>query len=122
LTSKSGIDSGTWSARAAREAIESFDHRLRAGADAVVARQIHPAHGSRGIDQELRRPGDDLLGVRLVPEIIQIDGLGLGIAEDGEGPADLGDVLAEGGRGIGADRDQLDAAGFELGKVLLETP
>jgi hypothetical protein len=55
-------------------------------------------------------------------KVIAADDLGLRVAQDGERPAGLREVLARGRGRIDADRDGPDAAGLEFGEPFLETP
>jgi len=55
-------------------------------------------------------------------DAIAPDDGGVGVAQEGVGPAGLREVLARRLRRIGADRDRPDAARQEVGKLLLETP
>jgi len=55
-------------------------------------------------------------------KVIAADDLGLRVAQEGERPAGLREVLARGLGGIDADRDRPDAASLEFGEPFLETP
>jgi len=55
-------------------------------------------------------------------KVVPADGLGLRVAQEGERPAGLREVLARGLGGINADRDGPDAASLEFGEPFLETP
>jgi hypothetical protein len=104
-------------------AVERLQHRLGPRAHAVVVRQVPPADGAGGVDQELGRAGDagGNSFLRLV-EVVAMEDLGFFIAQEGIGPARLREVLAQGGGRIGADGDDTDAALVEVWKALLETP
>ena len=106
-----------------RQAVERLQHRLGPGAHAVVVRQVPPANGAGGVDQEFGGAGDaggDAF-LRLV-EVVAMEDLGFLVAQEGVGPARLREVGAQGRGRIGADGDDADAALFEVRKVLLETP
>jgi hypothetical protein len=51
-----------------------------------------------------------------------MEDFGFLIAQEGVGPAGLGQMVAGRRRRIGADRDDADAALLEFGEALLETP
>jgi hypothetical protein len=55
-------------------------------------------------------------------KIVATDGLGLRVAQEGERPAGLREVLARGLGRVDADRDGPDAASLEFGEPFLETP
>jgi hypothetical protein len=55
-------------------------------------------------------------------EVVTTEDFGFLVAQEGVGPAGLGQVLAGRRRRIGADRDDADAALLEFWEALLETP
>jgi hypothetical protein len=104
------------------QTVKNLEHGLRAGTDPVIVGEVDPAHGAGRIDQDLGRPGDGLALGGLVNQSVAAQNFRLRVAQEGEGPAGLGEVRAELFRRVGADRDRPDAAPGEFRKLLVETP
>jgi hypothetical protein len=100
------------------------EHFLGASADAEIPGQSGPAHGSGGIDQDLRRACDvsPSFASAGMQEAVAADHPRLRIAQKSIGPARAREVLARLLGCVGADRQRADAARVEIVKPFLETP
>jgi len=100
------------------------EHGLRPGADAQVAGEVHPTHGSRGIHQKLGRPCDVVIGGSGpgVEHSVAADDGSVRIGQKGVGVALALAQTAGLITGIDAYGGDRDAARVEVLKALLETP
>ena len=111
--------SGNW-----LEVVERLEHLVGTRANSDAVRQVHPADGACGINEEFGGTGDigALRSSALVQEAKTSDHLRLRVRKESESEAQLLAVLARHVRGVRADGDHTDAACIEVGKVPLETP
>jgi hypothetical protein len=97
-------------------------HLVSLGADADVLSEIRPAHGARGIHQELCRAGNvtAFRAASFVQEVIAADGFSLRIRQDREGITGLAGQVARDFRRVNANGHGTHAGGFKLLQVFLD--
>ena len=111
--------SGNW-----LEVVERLEHLVGTRANSDAVRQVHPADGACGINEEFGGTGDigALRSSALVQEAKTSDHLRLRVRKESESEAQLLAVLARHLRGVRADGDHTDTACVEVGESMLETP
>jgi hypothetical protein len=104
--------------------IESLQYLFRPRPDGGVSRQIHPADGAGGVNQEFCRPGDicSFGSPARVQKIVAPNHFGFGVGKDGISEAHPLTMPLVYVRRVHADSDDANAARIKVRKPLLKTP
>jgi hypothetical protein len=101
-----------------------FENLFGTGADPIVLRQVDPAYGAVGSDEEFGGTCDvaTVHALSGVDEVVTANGFEVGIGEYGESEAGLAREVARDIGRIYADGDGIDSGGANLRDLAFDTP